>query len=679
MRPCTATLLCLLLGSWGTDLRGQVPVEALAKPPAEAQTYLLVSPGGTHGRVRLWSLPDGTRMSRDSMALRGMVTELDVRLHLAPDGLPDDLEVRGVTPSGDAAETFRRAGGQARWKSPLDAGELATQGPALYLPAGGGFVLHTAHLIEALLAAKDHSLALLPGGRARAERLTQLTLAGPSPKVVVCWAVHGLANAPIPVWTDAEGRFFGAIQGLGVLPSAHADRLPELTKAQDDALAAQSPALAKALLRTPKGPVAFTHARVFLDGRRFVEDHTVVVEKGLITQVGPSASLPVPPGAEVLDARGKTLVPGLWDSHMHVSDDSTGPFLLALGITSVRDPGNDDSLTVARARRRALGELLMPKVHASSLIDGKGPNTAQVANVVASPEEALQAVRKAKERGLSGVKFYGTFPPAWVAEAAREAHRLGLHVHGHVPAGMRPSEALAAGYDELTHIYFVMMEAMPDEVVKTSNGINRFEGTGRFARQVDLDAEPMKGLLATMARKGTVSDPTLVVVEGVLAAENGALSPAYAPFTGTLPPALERGFRSGGFQVPKDLTREDFRRSFRKLVALVGRMHQLGVPVVAGTDGSGLELVHELELYVEAGFTPEEALASATAVPARMAGVDRLTGRIAVGLAADLVLVEGDPSRRVGDLRQTRVVMMDGGIMDADALRRASGFSGRPH
>jgi imidazolonepropionase-like amidohydrolase len=107
-------------------------------------------------------------------------------------------------------------------------------------------------------------------------------------------------------------------------------------------------------------------------------------------------------------------------------------------------------------------------------------------------------------------------------------------------------------------------------------------------------------------------------------------------------------------------------------------MHKAGVPIVAGTDGSGLELVRELELYVLAGFTPEEALAAATIAPARNVGADKTTGSIEVGKVADLVLVEGDPSRSIGDLRNTRTVMMGGKLMDADALRASSGFSGRP-
>ena len=188
----------------------------------------------------------------------------------------------------------------------------------------------------------------------------------------------------------------------------------------------------------------------------------------------------------------------------------------------------------------------------------------------------------------------------------------------------------------------------------------------------------MKSIISTMAAKGIYSDPTMVAFEGLYVPENGELSPSYAAFVGTLPPSTERGFRLGGFQVPKDLTRADWRASWAKMVAILGQMHKAGVPIVAGTDGAGIELVHELEIYQEAGFTPAEAIAAATIVPAKLVGQDKTTGSIQVGKVADLVLVEGDPSKKLGDLRQTRVVVLGGKLLDADALRTAAGFSGRP-
>jgi imidazolonepropionase-like amidohydrolase len=593
--------------------------------------------------------------------------------------MPATLDVRGFSPQGDAAENFSIANGTAAWKSPVDSGSHAYH-TAFYVAQGAPLSTGAQLLIETLLKSPDKSMPLLPGGRAHAEWLTEFVVgSGSSSKKITDWAVTGLSPAPSPVWTTADGKFFGFVSdGLSLLPTGYEGDLKNLNKAQDEALAARSPALLKTLLKTPTGPVAFTHVRAFVDGSHFVEDQTIVVDKAVITLVSPAGSVSVPKDAQVIDGQGKALVPGLWDSHMHVQDDSTGPFLLALGITSARDPGNDDSLTIARAKRRAQGGLLSPNVYPSVLMDGKGPNTAQVATVVTSQEEAVADVQKAKADGFTDIKFYGTYNPAWVAPAAAEAHKLGLHVHGHLPAGMRTSQAIAAGYDEITHIYFVMMEAMPDDVVATSNGINRFDGIGRYAKDVDLSGPVMSKLIQTMSERKIATDPTLVVAESLFVPENGDLSPAYAPYVGTLPPATERGFRQGGFAVPKDLTRADYRKSFAKLSALVARMHKNGVPIVAGTDGWGLGLVRELELYVAAGFTPAEALAAATIAPARLLGVDKTTGSIAVGKIADVVLVEGDPSRRIGDLRNTRTVMLGGNLMDADALRDASGFSGRP-
>jgi imidazolonepropionase-like amidohydrolase len=660
-------------------MQAQVPASELAKPPAGAQTFTILSTAGTHGKAFLWTAEDGSRMSRESILLRGQVWEVDQRAEIGSDGMLSKFVVRGVTPQGDAAETFQAVQSRATWKSPVDAGGAPYTAPAFYIGQGGTWTGGTQLLVEALLAMPDKSMQLLPGGRARAERLTEAVVGqGAAKKTVTAWAITGLSPSPQPVWTTADGKFFGFVGFIGALPAGYEGDLLALDKAQDDALAARSPALLKALLKTPQGPVAFTHVRAFLDGTHFAEDQTVVVDHGLIAAAGPAETTIVPKDSLVFDGAGKTLVPGLWDSHQHFGDDSAGPFLLSLGITSVRDPGNDNQLTIARAARRAKGDLLSPRVFPSMLIDGKGPNTAQMGTVVTSQEEAIDAVRKAKAQGFTGIKIYGSYNPLWVAPAAAEAHKLGLHVHGHVPAGMRPSDAIAAGYDELTHINFVMMEAMPDAVVATSNGINRFEGIGRYAKDVDLNAEPIKSLVATMATRKIVSDPTVSVFESLFVPENGDLSPAYSPYMGTLPPATERGFRQGGFAVPKDLTRDDYRKSFKKLTELVTLMHKSGVSIVAGTDGSGLELVRELELYVEAGFTPEEALAAATIAPARLLQVDKTTGSIAVGKAADLVLVEGNPSRRIGDLRNTRTVMMDGKLMDADALRTASGFSGRP-
>ncbi|HEX3944994.1 MAG TPA: hypothetical protein VHW69_12980 [Rhizomicrobium sp.] len=340
-------------------------------------------------------------MSRDSLNLRGQVFELEQATHLGADGIIDRFVVRGFTPNGDAAETLTVANGQAMWKSQVDAGSAAYTTPAEYVTAGGSFE-GTAMLIDALLRQPDKSLALLPSGHASAERLTQIDVgAGTAKKTIVCWAITGLGNSPIPVWTTTDNEFFGAYFGLGLLPAGYEGALDAIVKAQTDALANRAPVIRNAVLKTPAGPVAFTHVRAFVDGKRFAEDQTVIVDHGKIAKVGPAASVSVPASAQVIEGKGETLVPGLWDSHQHFGDDFSGPFLLSLGITSARDPGNDDSLTIDRRNRRAAGQLLTPHVYPSSLIDGKGPYTAQVANVATSQAEAIALVDRAKANGNS--------------------------------------------------------------------------------------------------------------------------------------------------------------------------------------------------------------------------------------------------------------------------------------
>ena len=672
-------VLAALVLLFSFSASAQVPVTDLAKPPASATHYIIQSTGGKHGDSWRWVGADGVRMGRESMNLRGQVFELDSSGKTGADGMPTSITIRGVTPQGDAAETFTIAAGKASWKSPVDAGNAAYAKPAFYSTQGGPVDM-LAWLFERLLASPDHTLALLPGGKAKAEKLTTLSIGeGAAKKEVTAWAITGITNFPVPVWADADGKFFGFSFFLSWLPEQYASEHARMTEAQTKALSAQAPALAKALVKNPAGAVAFTNVRVFdADAKMFLEDQTVIVDKGLIAAVFPAKEARVPAGAQVIDGRGKTLVPGMWDCHMHVASDYTGLQELSMGVTSLRDPGNDDSQTIDRRERSARGELLFPHVYASSLIDGKGTYTAQVANVANSEAEAVALVDKAKAGGFIGVKFYGTLNKAWLPAAAAEAHKQGLHVHGHIPVGMRTLDAINAGYDEVTHINWIVMQAMPDAVINESNGIMRFEGPGRYAKDLDINGKPITELISTMAAKGIYSDPTMVAFEGLYVPENGDLSPSYAPFVGTLPPSTERGFRTGGFAVPKDLTRAHYRASWAKMVALLGKMHKAGVPIVAGTDGAGIELVHELEIYVEAGMTPGEALATATIIPARLVGQDKITGSIHAGKAADLVLVEGDPSKRIGDLRNTRVVMLGGKLLDADALRTAAGFSGRP-
>ena len=279
--PSVLVVALAILVLWTSRTQAQVPADQLAKPPAGARAFTILSSSGTNGKATIWTSGDGARISRESILLRGQVWELDQTVKLGGDGMPSSVVVRGATPEGDAAETFEIHEGVASWKSPVDAGTHRYTSAAFYVPEGGTSTGSTQLLIETLLASPDKSIALLPGGRARAEHLTDVGVGeGALKKTVTAWAIKGLSPSPVPVWTTEDGKFFGSVGGLSTLPVGYESYLKILDKAQDDALAARSPALVKALLKTPDGAVAFAHVRAFVDGTHFEEDQTVVVSKG---------------------------------------------------------------------------------------------------------------------------------------------------------------------------------------------------------------------------------------------------------------------------------------------------------------------------------------------------------------------------------------------------------------
>lgn len=677
----------LVIAAAPAALAAPTPKEELLKPPPYAEHFVVVSEAGKHGDEWKWALDGGRTAYRQSVLLRGLVYEQDMVVQMDRDGQAVSFEIRGVTPTGDAAESFtidHSSGdrGIARWKSPVDSGQ-GEYGGRMYVPYGGT-LLGADELLngfsEIALSPGD-PLRLLPSGTATLTPSRKITVDGSKgPQTIQLHLLRGVSKSPIPYWLDSNGELFALNHGLGLLPAGYEHNLAAITAAQEAAIAALAPATAKRFLTAEaRRPVLFKNVRIYdAENERFLEGQNVLAAKGKIVSVSGSAPAKLLPRTRVIDGAGKTLVPGLWDSHMHIPDDFAAISELALGVTSYRNPGGSIELAVSQRSRRATGKMLAPEGFTSPIIDQKGPLAAQGSITVGSLEEAIAAVRRIKAAGLPGVKFYTSMNPAWIAPAAAEAHKLGLHVHGHIPAGMRTLDAINAGYDEITHIYFATMQAMPDEVVAKSNGLMRILGPGRYFKDVDLNAEPMRTLIRTMAERKIVLDPTLVVIEGVLLSEAGKVRPAYAPFVGTLPPATERAFKAGGLPLPEDMTRDDARASFRKMGEYVAILRKAGAPIVAGTDGSGIELVRELELYVEGGMSPAQALATATIDAARNVGADKRTGSIAVGKEADLLLVDGDPSANIGALRRVAMVMSDGVLMDGDALRAAAGFTGAP-
>ena len=657
------------------------PKEQLLKPPPAAQHYTISSEAGKHGDIWSWKTADGKLAYRMSMSLRGWITETDQTTTLGADGRPTTITIRGYTDSGDATEDFSvDSKGIARWKTAVDEGS-APFGDKRYATYGGPW-LAGENDINALVKAGPEGIDLLPAGRATISIGKATQIDGPSgPRTVKLAYITGFGFAPSPVWLDENDRYFGNAGVISLLPAGYEKAGPKLKVIQEETTAALVRDVARQFLSPAnRAPTLVDNVLLFDSvAGRYVPGRAVLVEGGKVKTVAAAGSIKPPAGVTVIDGRGKTLLPGLWDSHLHVGGDDWNLLQnVATGITNFRSPGSmiDESLSLYK--RRAAGELLAPDGKIAVIIDRKDPLAAQGALTVTSAEEAVAAVRKVKEAGLWGAKFYTSMTPAWIAPAAAEAHRLGLHVNGHVPAGMRPIEAVRAGYDEITHINFIMMQAMPQEIVDKANTAARIEGPAKYGKDVDLDSTAMRAFYSELSERNTIVDPTLVVWEGSLTSDGSAISPAYAPFAAISPPTVSRGMKIGGYPLFDGLTRDDFRASFAKMVGLVGRLHKAGVRVVAGTDGSGMELVRELELYQQAGLTNEEALQTATIIPARMTGMADRLGSIEPGKTASMILVDGDASKDMAALRRITTVFLDGYRLSGDELRKASGFSGAP-
>ncbi len=670
--PLAVALSCANLA-----VANPTPKSELLVPPDSAIHYIIVSDTNTHGDEWRWEMEDGSIAFRKSQSLRGWITETDAVVTLDEDGDPLSVQIRGVTPEGDAAEMMATGPQGIRWDSGADKG-TAPADSGFYLSRGGPQAMFGL-LAERILA--DGEVQLLPTGTATLTEGGTLLLEDESGDIEArLLFIEGLEQAPTPVWVDEDGRHLATVGGMGLMREGYEEHFLEMRAFQDAIQEAAIETVAERFLtEAARAPLLVDNVRIFDSiAGVFIDNQAVATANGLITGIGPAGTLPLPEGGQYIDGQGMTLVPGLWDSHKHFGNGNDLLANVAVGMTSIRSPGNSLETLVDAREARAAGEIVAPEVFGAIIIDQKHPLSAQGAQLVSSEAETIEAVRLAAENNLWGVKFYTSMNPEWIAPAAAEAHRLGLNVLGHVPATMRPIEAVRAGYDEVTHLNFIIMQALPQEVVDISNTSARFEGPAEYGMEVDLDSPEMVAFIAELKERGTWVDPTIMIFERFFTKEEPELGPAYEPYAGTLPAVYERALNTGGYPLFDEVTREDFIASYNKMLSLLARLYQAGIPIVAGTDGDGIELVREIEIYEIAGMSKAAALQTATINPARLVGIADRTGSITVGKEADLLLVDGDVSQDLGALRRVVTVVSDGYVMDGDELRAAAGYSGMP-
>jgi hypothetical protein len=238
-----------------------------------------------------------------------------------------------------------------------------------------------------------------------------------------------------------------------------------------------------------------------------------------------------------------------------------------------------------------------------------------------------------------------------------------MRVSGHIPAFLRAQDAIDAGFDEIQHINQLMLNFLvkPDTDTRT---LERFRLPAEGVATLDFDSKPVQDFIASLKANDVAVDPTLATFD-YIRQRPGEISKAYEAIADHLPLNIQRNLRVAEMNIPDDATAARYNKSYEKMVEFVGRLHKAGITVLPGTDAiPGFTLHRELELYVQAGMTPAEALQSATSVSAKVARVDADRGRIEVGLLADLVLVEGDPTKDISAVRKAALVVTQGRVVE---------------
>lgn len=441
--------------------------------------------------------------------------------------------------------------------------------------------------------------------------------------------------------------------------------------------------------KTQGSILAITHVTVIdMTGAQPAPDQTVLVDKEKIIALGSSDSISIPNGAKVIEARGKFLIPGLSDMHVHLTGagEPNGsrefflPLLLANGITSVRDMGGYlDSLVPLRKEIDG-GKRIGPRiVLAGPYLDGDPP-AFQPAIVVKDRAQADEAVQSLKQRGVDFIKVQSNLSRDAYFGIADTAKKQNIPFVGHVPDRVTAWEAAASGQRSIEHLTGELRACSTKEPDLMRKQFLDSSRTGQFAWQRELldsySDQKARELISKFCERKVGQTPTLILLRNVAFATTdlNLLSDPRAKF---VPRKLLETWREVYSMQTNVLTAEQTtvrKALLEKSLHLVGLMQKGGVKILAGTDSAapyvfpGSSLHEELALLVEAGLTPMEALQTATRNPAEFLGRLDSQGTIAVGKDADLVLLDANPLDDIRDTRKIRAVILRGKLLDRNAL-----------
>jgi imidazolonepropionase-like amidohydrolase len=416
-------------------------------------------------------------------------------------------------------------------------------------------------------------------------------------------------------------------------------------------------------------PLAIVGATVVdVNGKSNIQDAVVLIEGNQIKAVGPRSKVRLPRGAEVIDARGKYLIPGLIDTHTHSAYDGKdswlSPRFLSSGITTVLDTGSLPPVYDLK-RRIAIGELQGPRMLVCGQMISGEPIAFPMSETVKTPDEARRAVDARVAAGADLIKTHAQLAPDDLRAAIDEAHKKGLRTISHT-GKTNALEAVLAGTNILTHLVGVPDAAVPDpEKIRTAH-TTAFLGGWVASSLAWLQADPAKldVLIREMVSRRVFYSPTLTIHHTIAFARDPDAFREAAAASG--PPALVLTDWEGLAKQPFDTA--PFKKAWIHMQQFVKRFYDAGGVLIVGTDTAavyqapGLSAHEEMRLMVELGVPAIEALRAGTINGARALGIDRETGSIEAGKLADIVIIDADP---LADIRNTMKItqVIKGGVV----------------
>jgi imidazolonepropionase-like amidohydrolase len=341
------------------------------------------------------------------------------------------------------------------------------------------------------------------------------------------------------------------------------------------------------------------------------------------------------------------------------------------GVTTARDCGNEFEFITAVRDELARGHGIGPQLLPAGLVDGTSERALGVQRVD-SDDDAQKWVKKYHDAGFKQMKVYSSMTKENVASVARYAHQHGMTVTGHIPNSMSLVEGVESGMDQVNHISFLYDAFQADG--KTRLSMNMKKNNLDHLKAFSVTSAEAQKAIAFLKAHHTVVDPTVALYETHMRNWPSTPVASFEPGVRKVPQELAVSFGTPAEENAED--KEKAELAFKHMLEVIGALHKAGIDIVAGTDQAvpGHSLYRELELYVQAGFTPLEALQSATSVPARVMRMDKESGTIEAGKRADVIILNANPLDNISNIRSVDKVIANGILYDAAPLWKSVGF-----